>query len=153
MSISTDGYVAGPGQCREHPLGVGGESLHDWHLGDTKDHPVNRQVISEMLDGRGATIMGCNMFGPVRGPWDDSDWRGWWGRYTAVSLSGLCAHTPRARPDRTAGRDDVSFRHRRDRGRVRPSRGGGGWPLDLDRGGSLVRPAGDRGRPCRRDRS
>ena len=79
MSISTDGYVAGPGQCREHPLGVGGESLHDWHLGDTKDHPVNRQVISEMLDGMGATIMGRNMFGPVRGPWDNSDWQGWWG--------------------------------------------------------------------------
>jgi dihydrofolate reductase len=68
MSISADGYVAGPGQCQEHPLGVGGEALHDWHLGDTKDHPVNRQVISEMLDGMGATIMGRNMFG-----------QGWWG--------------------------------------------------------------------------
>src|ERR1700722_5839025 len=76
MSISADGYVAGPGQCQEHPLGVGGESLHDWHLGETKDHPVNRQVISEMLDGMGATIMGRNMFGPVRGPWDNSDWQG-----------------------------------------------------------------------------
>jgi dihydrofolate reductase len=79
MSISADGYVAGPGQCREHPLGVGGEALHDWHLGDTKDHPANRQVISEMLDGMGATIMGRNMFGPIRGPWGDSDWQGWWG--------------------------------------------------------------------------
>jgi dihydrofolate reductase len=79
MSISADGYVAGPGQCREHPLGIGGEALHEWHLGDTRDHPVNRQVISEMLDGMGATIMGRNMFGPVRGPWGDSDWQGWWG--------------------------------------------------------------------------
>ena len=79
MSISADGYVAGPGQCREHPLGVGGEALHEWHLGDARDHPVNRQVISEMLDGMGATIMGRNMFGPVRGPWGDSDWHGWWG--------------------------------------------------------------------------
>ena len=79
MSISADGYVAGPSQCREHPLGVGGEALHEWHLGATKDHPVNRQVISEMLDGMGATIMGRNMFGPVRGPWGDSDWQGWWG--------------------------------------------------------------------------
>jgi dihydrofolate reductase len=79
MSISADGYVAGPGQCREHPLGVGGDALHGWHLGDTKDHPVNRQVISEMLDGMGATIMGRNMFGPVRGPWGNSDWQGWWG--------------------------------------------------------------------------
>ena len=79
MSISADGYVAGPGQCREHPLGVGGDALHGWHLGDTKDHPVNRQVISEMLDGMGAMIMGRNMFGLVRGPWGNSDWQGWWG--------------------------------------------------------------------------
>jgi dihydrofolate reductase len=79
MSISADGYVAGPGQCQEHPLGVGGQALHEWHLGDAKDHPVNRQVVSDMLDGMGATIMGRNMFGPVRGPWGDSDWQGWWG--------------------------------------------------------------------------
>jgi dihydrofolate reductase len=79
MSISADGYVAGPLQCEEHPLGVGGESLHGWHLGSTKDHPVNQQVISEMLDDMGATIMGRNMFGPIRGEWGDSDWRGWWG--------------------------------------------------------------------------
>jgi dihydrofolate reductase len=79
MSISADGYVAGPDQCEEHPLGVGGEILHGWHLGATKDHPVNQQVVSEMLDGMGATIMGRNMFGPIRGQWGDSDWRGWWG--------------------------------------------------------------------------
>jgi dihydrofolate reductase len=79
MSISADGYVAGPDQCEEHPLGVGGETLHGWHLGPTKNHPVNQQVASEMLDGMGATIMGRNMFGPIRGQWGDSDWRGWWG--------------------------------------------------------------------------
>jgi dihydrofolate reductase len=79
MSISADGYVAGPGQCAEQPLGVGGEALHHWHLGPAKDHPVNQQVVSEMLDGMGATIMGRNMFGPIRGDWDDSDWKGWWG--------------------------------------------------------------------------
>jgi dihydrofolate reductase len=79
MSISADGYVAGPGQSQEHPLGVGAEALHEWHLGAAADHPVNRQVASEMLDGMGATIMGRNMFGPVRGPWGDSDWQGWWG--------------------------------------------------------------------------
>jgi dihydrofolate reductase len=78
MSISADGYVAGPDQSEQHPLGVGGRALHEWHLGATKDHPVNKQVVSEMLDGMGATIMGRNMFGPIRGPWRD-DWRGWWG--------------------------------------------------------------------------
>jgi dihydrofolate reductase len=79
MSISADGYVAGPDQSEEHPLGVGGETLHRWHLGPAKDHPVNKQVVSEMMDGMGATIMGRNMFGPIRGEWGDSDWRGWWG--------------------------------------------------------------------------
>jgi dihydrofolate reductase len=79
MSISADGYVAGPGQSLEHPGGLGGITLHEWHRGAAKDHPVNRQVQSEMLDGMGATIMGRNMFGPVRGPWGDSDWQGWWG--------------------------------------------------------------------------
>src|SRR3954470_20314837 len=79
MSISADGYVAGPNQSEEHPLGVGGLALHDWHLGANQDHPVNRQVISDMMDGMGATIMGRNMFGPIRGEWGNSDWRGWWG--------------------------------------------------------------------------
>ncbi|MGV9803134.1 dihydrofolate reductase family protein [Mycobacterium sp. NPDC003449] len=79
MSISADGYVAGPNQSEKHPLGVGGDQLHGWHLGPDKDHPVNRQVVGEMLDGMGATIMGRNMFGPIRGEWGDSDWMGWWG--------------------------------------------------------------------------
>lgn len=79
MSISADGYVAGPDQSEDHPLGVGGQLLHAWHLGPEKDHPVNTQVVGEMLDGMGATIMGRNMFGPLRGPWGDSDWTGWWG--------------------------------------------------------------------------
>jgi dihydrofolate reductase len=79
MSISADGYVAGPGQSRKDPLGLGGAAVHDWHLGPAKDHPVNRQVASEMLDGMGATIMGRNMFGPIRGDWGASEWRGWWG--------------------------------------------------------------------------
>jgi dihydrofolate reductase len=81
MSISADGYVAGPRQSQEHPLGVGGEALHGWHLGPAQDHPANRQVVSDMMDGIGATIMGRNMFGPIRGEWGNSDWTGWWGDY------------------------------------------------------------------------
>ena len=79
MSISADGYVAGPNQSEENPLGVGGEALHEWHLGPDRDDPVNRQVVSDMMDGIGATIMGRNMFGPIRGAWDPSEWKGWWG--------------------------------------------------------------------------
>jgi dihydrofolate reductase len=79
MSISADGYVAGPDQSEDQPLGAGGLQLHHWHFGAEAEHPVNRQVVSDMMDGMGATIMGRNMFGPVRGDWGDSDWRGWWG--------------------------------------------------------------------------
>jgi dihydrofolate reductase len=67
------------GQSEEQPLGVGGMALHGWHIGPAQDHPVNRQVVSDMMDGMGATIMGRNMFGPIRGEWGDSDWKGWWG--------------------------------------------------------------------------
>ncbi len=98
MSISADGYVAGPDQSEEHPLGVGGIRLHDWHLGPSEDHPVNRQVQAEMLIGMGATIMGRNMFGPIRGEWGDSDWRGWWGEeppyHCPVFVLTHHAHTP-----------------------------------------------------------
>ena len=79
MSISADGYVAGPDQSADNPLGVGGPTLHRWHIGPDAEHPVNQQVMSDMMDGMGATIMGRNMFGPIRGDWGDSDWRGWWG--------------------------------------------------------------------------
>ena len=79
MSMSADGFVAGPDQDEDHPLGVGGLRLHQWHIGDEKDHPVNRQVVSDMMDGVGATIMGRNMFGPIRGEWGSTDWKGWWG--------------------------------------------------------------------------
>ena len=60
MSISADGYVAGPNQSEDHPLGVGGRALHEWHLGPTKDHPANLQVISDMMDGIGATIQSAS---------------------------------------------------------------------------------------------
>ena len=100
MSISADGYVAGPDQSEENPLGVGGINVHQWHIGPASDHPVNRQVMSEMMDGMGATIMGRNMFGPIRGDWNDLDWKGWWGDtrpITARSSSSPITHTSRLR--------------------------------------------------------
>jgi dihydrofolate reductase len=77
MSISLDGFVAGPDQSRDNPLGVGGMELHHWHL----DEPVNEadaRARDALMRPRGAYVMGRNMFGPIRGPWDE-DWRGWWG--------------------------------------------------------------------------
>jgi dihydrofolate reductase len=77
MSISLDGFVAGPDQSRENPLGIGGLELHHWHL----DEPLNEadaRVRNALMRRRGAYVMGRNMFGPIRGPWD-GEWRGWWG--------------------------------------------------------------------------
>src|SRR3954470_20503400 len=78
MSISVDGFVAGPDQSADNPLGINGRRLHDWHLNATK-HPVDEAFTQRLLGPRGAYVMGRNMFGPVRGEWGDSDWRGWWG--------------------------------------------------------------------------
>jgi dihydrofolate reductase len=77
LSISLDGFIAGPDQDRDHPLGHGGLQLHDWHRADTK-HEADAALTAELLRPRGAFVMGRNMFGPIRGDWDE-DWRGWWG--------------------------------------------------------------------------
>jgi dihydrofolate reductase len=76
LSVSLDGFVAGPDQSADNPIGVGGMKLHAWHLDST--HEVDRRVTERMLEGNGAYIMGRKMFGGGDGPWDES-WRGWWG--------------------------------------------------------------------------
>jgi dihydrofolate reductase len=82
LSISLDGYVAGPDQNQENPLGVGGFDLHRWHI-DEPMHEVDAAMAERLMAPRGAYVMGRNMYGPVRGDWGDADggemWRGWWG--------------------------------------------------------------------------
>jgi len=78
VSISLDGFIAGPEQSRDDPLGVGGLRLHRWHFPDTPPTDADAALIAELLRPRGAFVMGRNMFGPIRGEWDE-DWRGWWG--------------------------------------------------------------------------
>jgi dihydrofolate reductase len=89
FSISLDGYAAGPSQSRDDPLGVGGHRLHEWvfatrsgrrMLGqDGGDTGLDDTFITRGDAGIGATIMGRNMFGPIRGPWGADPWTGWWG--------------------------------------------------------------------------
>lgn len=91
FSISIDGYGAGPAQALEHPLGIGGEALHGWFVGTRTFQRVlgaddgrgrddlDESFAAQSFEGVGAWIMGRNMFGPVRGPWPDETWRGWWG--------------------------------------------------------------------------
>jgi dihydrofolate reductase len=90
ISISADGYVAGPGQSEESPLGEGGERLHDWavslaawrarHEKGGGEVNASSQVMAESLANVGAGVMGRKMFGPVQGgDWGDRAWKGWWG--------------------------------------------------------------------------
>lgn len=78
MSISLDGFVAGPAQSLENPLGRRGIELHTWHIGDPRATAADETATSWLMRPRGAYVMGRNMFGPIRGEWRD-DWRGWWG--------------------------------------------------------------------------
>jgi dihydrofolate reductase len=89
LSMSLDGFAAGPDQSLENALGVGGEQLHEWVF-ETRSggRMVGKEDGTTGVDeefwqagdiGIGATIMGRNMFGPIRGEWGDDDWKGWWG--------------------------------------------------------------------------
>lgn len=90
FTISLEGYGAGPQQSLEHPLGVGGTTLHQWlyptvafksmHGNDEGGETgVDDDFARRGVDDVGAWILGRNMFGPVRGAWPDDSWRGWWG--------------------------------------------------------------------------
>ena len=78
MSISVDGFVAGPDQSRENPLGMRGRELHGWHIGDPRANDADKVATEWLMRPRGAYVMGRNMFGPIRGDWDE-EWTGWWG--------------------------------------------------------------------------
>lgn len=78
MSISLDGFVAGPDQSAEDPLGKRGLEVHTWHIGKEREYEADRIAADWLMRPRGAYVMGRNMFGPIRGEWD-GDWRGWWG--------------------------------------------------------------------------
>jgi dihydrofolate reductase len=114
FSISLDGYGAGPMQGLEHPLGVGGEALHEWLVetrtfkrlvgGDGGDTGVDDDFAARGFEGIGAWILGRNMFGPIRGPWPDEAWKGWWGReppYHAPVF--VLTHYPRAPVEMAGG--------------------------------------------------
>ena len=89
FTVSLDGFGAGPNQSLENPLGVGAEAMHRWAIktrsfktlfgregGETG---VDDDAVARGVENIGAWILGRNMFGPLRGEWGDSDWKGWWG--------------------------------------------------------------------------
>jgi len=119
FAISIDGYGAGPDQDLQNPLGVGGPALFDWffptrtwqrmHGKDDGETGVDDDIAAQGFAGIGAWILGRNMFGPVRGPWPDDSWKGWWGDeppyHTPVFV---LTHHPRA-PLRMKGGTVFSF--------------------------------------------
>jgi dihydrofolate reductase len=90
FSVSLDGFAAGPDQSIDDPFGTGGLALTEW-LGHTRtfhrqvlgddggETGIEDDLVAAGFEGLGATIMGRNMFGPIRGPWTDDAWKGWWG--------------------------------------------------------------------------
>jgi dihydrofolate reductase len=90
FSLSLDGFGAGPEQSLQEPMGKGGMAMHEWVLGTRtfrRMHGageggtvgVDEDFAAASMAGAGAWILGRNMFGPVRGPWPDESWKGWWG--------------------------------------------------------------------------
>ncbi|MEA2535112.1 MAG: hypothetical protein QOJ93_2923 [Actinomycetota bacterium] len=89
VALSLDGYAAGPDQDLDNPLGVGGLQLHEWvyptrtfqRMGGVEggEEGLDNDFAARGDAGIGATIMGRNMFGPIRGEWGDDSWTGWWG--------------------------------------------------------------------------
>jgi dihydrofolate reductase len=89
ISMSVDGFIAGPNPSEEEPLGEGGTQLHEWafklatwrkpHGLEGGEVNASTEVLEESLDNIGATVMGRNMFGGGPGPWGENPWDGWWG--------------------------------------------------------------------------
>ena len=89
FAVSMDGFGAGPDQDLQNPLGVGGTALMEWffetrgwrqmHHQPGGETGIDNRMAERAFDGIGAWILGRNMFGPVRGPWPDESWKGWWG--------------------------------------------------------------------------
>jgi dihydrofolate reductase len=107
FGVSLDGFGAGPGQSLEHPLGVNGPELMEWffhtrtwrqmHGQPGGETGVDDAIAQRGFDGFGAWILGRNMFGPVRGPWPDDSWRGWWGDEPPYHVpTFVLTHHPRA---------------------------------------------------------
>jgi dihydrofolate reductase len=107
FAVSLDGYGAGPDQSLENPLGVRGPELMEWffhtrmwrqmHGLADGESGIDDSIAGQGFEGIGAWILGRNMFGPVRGPWPDESWKGWWGDEPPYHVPVfVLTHHPRA---------------------------------------------------------
>jgi dihydrofolate reductase len=111
FSLSLDGFGAGPNQSLKNPLGENGPELHGWVFptksfremhggggGEGGTTGIDNDFSTRAMQGLGAWVLGRNMFGPVRGPWPDESWRGWWGASPPYHCPVFVV-THHARPD------------------------------------------------------
>lgn len=141
MSISLDGFVAGPDQSSENPLGVGGRAVHTWHLGDERETDEDRTAAEWLMRPRGAYVMGRNMFGPIRGEWDQ-EWDGWWGAeppYHAPVF--VLTHHPREPIEMEGGTTFHFVTDGFEAAYARASEAASGAGVDIAGGASTVRQA------------
>ncbi|HEV7668934.1 MAG TPA: dihydrofolate reductase family protein [Thermoanaerobaculia bacterium] len=119
FAVSLDGYGAGPNQDLDHPLGERGPELMEWffttrawrkmHGQDGGETGIDNEMAELGFDNFGAWILGRNMFGPVRGPWPDDSWKGWWGDEPPYHVpTFVLTHHPRA-PLQMAGGTTFHF--------------------------------------------
>jgi len=109
FSLSIDGFAAGPEQSLENPIGIGGLDIHEWlfptatlqrmlYGKETGTTGIDNDFAARGVQNIGGWILGRNMFGPVRGPWPDEQWKGWWGEnppfHTSVFVLTHHARTP-----------------------------------------------------------
>lgn len=105
ITVSLDGFAAGPHQRLDEPFGDNIEGLHDWMVAAMRDRAdgktgIDVDHIERSEENIGATIMGRNMFGPQRGPWQDESWRGYWGENPPYHHD-VFVHTHHLRPSLT----------------------------------------------------
>jgi dihydrofolate reductase len=107
FAVSTDGYSAGPRQDLQNPLGVNGVEMMEWffplrtwrkmHGQEGGETGIDDRMAGQSFENIGAWILGRNMFGPVRGPWPDESWKGWWGEEPPYHVPVfVLTHHPRA---------------------------------------------------------
>lgn len=120
FAVSLDGYGAGPGQSLENPLGKRGTELHNWffptrtfqsmHAGsDEGTTGIDNTFAEQSFENVGAWILGRNMFGPVRGPWINDDWKGWWGENPPYHVPIFVLTHHKREPLRMAGNNTFYF--------------------------------------------
>jgi dihydrofolate reductase len=114
IGVSLDGFAAGMDQSLENPLGIRALELMEWffptktfieqHGGEGGETGIDDSFAADSMTGKGAWILGRNMFGPVRGPWPDDSWKGWWGDEPPYHVpTFVLTHYPRAPVEMTGG--------------------------------------------------